>query len=130
MARTSTDETEPMAHDPSADEWETIQTGLGSEHDFERDGPLVGSFLGSRTVTIDRDGEAVETAVYQFSPDAQPDEISFVWESAEIKSAFSDSEIQIGTRMRIVYLGRDQFTGKNGPQQIKRYRVQVARVQP
>lgn len=119
---------EPTNGTTGADEWETIRTGLGTEWDFDRDGALIGNYLGVVPVDIDREGEMVTTHAYQFAPEDNPDDIVFVWESAEITAAFRDPTVTpLGARMRIVFLGRDQFTGDKGPQQIKRYRVQVAK---
>jgi hypothetical protein len=123
----------PATPTNDADEWETVSTGLGREHNVEEDGPMTGNYLGSREVPIERyndDGvlENVETRAYQFAPDEDPSDVVFVWESAEIRSAFESDAIAIGDRVRIRFLGRENFTGKNNkPQQIKRYKVERAK---
>lgn len=108
------------------DEWETVNTGsIGEEWDFTRDGPLVGNFLGLRTVETTK-VESGEATAIQFAPIDRPDEIVFVWQSADLM-AFSDSDMfTIGDRVRINFLGIKQFTGADGkPRQLKQYRVQV-----
>lgn len=110
----------------TGDEWETVNTGsIGEEWDFERDGPLTGNFLGLRTVETTK-VESGEATAIQFAPISAPDEIVFVWMSADLK-AFEDSDMfAVGDRVRISYLGRKQFTGEDGkPRQLKQYRVQV-----
>jgi hypothetical protein len=115
---------------PDSTEWETVQVGLGREWDFDRDGALVGHFIGRKTVETDK-VEAGEATAYLFSADPTGEEV-FVWGSSEIVSAFSrmipDTDtpiITIGDKVRVEFLGRDSFTGAKGPQQIKRYRVQI-----
>lgn len=125
-----------MANDPSATaalddvDWETVNTGsLGNEWDFERDGPLVGNFLGSRVIETTKTQSGEATAL-QFAPAANPDDIVFVWESADL-GIFSedDSIIRVGDLVRIAYLGRRQFTAADGtPRQIKQYRVQMPKL--
>jgi hypothetical protein len=112
-------------------EWETLSTGsLGQEWDFDRDGPLVGHFRGSRTVPTEK-VESGEATAYLFSPVNAPDSEVFVWGSSEIAAAFAalpdgSTLIREGDLVRIAYLGRDQFTGADGkPRQIKRFKVQV-----
>lgn len=112
------------------DEWETVNTGsLGSEWDFDRDGALVGHFLGLRTIETTKTASGSATAL-QFAQATHPDNIVFVWESADL-SVFSDTEsiIRVGDLVRITYLGRRQFTAADGtPRQIKQYRVQLPKV--
>lgn len=111
------------------DEWETIGGSLGTEWNFERDGTLVGNFLG----IVDKETNKVESghaAAIQFAPEGDPDNVVFIWASSEL-SMFTGGEgsdlVRVGDRVRITFLGRDQFTGDRGPQQIKRYRVQAAK---
>lgn len=107
-------------------EWTTISTGIGEEWDFERDGPMIGFFLGSTSVETRKTESGVATA-YQFAPVGQPDEIVFVWESSELARAFASDMVRTGDKVRIRFLGREQFTGEDGkPRQVKRYRVDVA----
>lgn len=115
----------------AATEWETVNANLGKEWDFERDGALTGHFLGTATVETDKVESGVATA-YRFSPQGDPESLVFIWGSSEIVGAFSrmipDTDqpiIAIGDLVRIKYLGRDAFTGAKGPQQIKRYAVQI-----
>lgn len=129
----------PVANDPEITptanaldnaDWETVNTGsLGNEWDFERDGPLVGHFLGSRVIETTKTQSGEATAL-QFAPVANPDDIVFIWESADL-GIFSDTDsiIRVGDLVRIAYLGRRQFTAADGtPRQIKQYRVQMPKI--
>lgn len=115
---------------PSEPLWETIQTGLGTEHDFDRDGALIGHYVGSQTMDVrdwnsDDPAATREATAYQFAPEDAPDDIIFVWNSSEIDKAMA--QVALGDLVRIVFLGVEQFTGDKGPQQVKRYRVQRAK---
>lgn len=111
--------------------WDRINTGLGKEWDFERNGNLVGRYLGAATVETDdpqNPGEKRESNAYQFEMlTASDDTIYFVWGSADIDKAFEDPRAIAGAILQVAFLGRESFTGANGPQQIKRYAVRVAR---
>lgn len=122
MANDSAAATEPKFKD--------IRIGLGEEWDFERDGPLTGNYIGTAVQELDdkqNKGRKREQNVYQFAPTDNPDEVVFIWGSDQLDRAFASEDIQIGSLMRITYLGREQFTADDGtPRQVKRYRVQVA----
>jgi len=49
----------------------------------------------------------------------------FVWDSYELREALA--QVRTGQKVRISFLGREQFTGSKGPQQVKRYKVQRAK---
>lgn len=118
----------PTAVADDGDEWETIPTGsLGEEWDFERNGALVGNFIGSREVETQKIESGRATA-YQFAPVADPDAIVFVWGSAEIEAAFTSDLIRVGDKVRITYLGERAFTAADGkPRRIKQYKVEAAK---
>lgn len=107
--------------------WETLRTGLGTEWDFST-GPIEGIFVEMVTMpvrdwnsddpTATRDANAFLFAIDGDEP------THFVWGSAEIDKAMEQANP--GDRIRISFLGVERFTGENGPQQIKRYRVQRA----
>lgn len=112
-----------------SDDWETVATGLGREWDFDRDGALIGNFLGVQVVETTK-VDSGEASAYLFRSNAGED--VFVWGSSEIEKAFArtipDTDtpiIAIGDRVRVEFLGRESFTGAKGPQQIKRFRVQI-----
>lgn len=111
---------------PPAQEWETIGGSLGTEWDF-RDGPLVGNYLGSQTVAT-RKTESGEAIAHRFAGADDPDSIVFVWESADLRSAFANDAIGLGDLCRISFLGEREFTSADGqPRRIKQYRVQRAK---
>lgn len=131
----STKATEPTATDETPEEWEDIRIGLGDEWDFERDGPLVGRYVATIPDFVVPDMQSREpgatrtTNVYQFEPDSDSTDtgLVFVWGSAQLDAAFQSEEVRIGDRMRLSYLGVDQFNSADGPRTIKRYRVQVSK---
>lgn len=127
-----------MAKDtaPQAEEdiqWDHIPTGLGREWDFERDGALVGNYLGERRVETTK-VESGEAFALEFALRSDPTDMVLVWKSSELASAFDKDMatgttlIAIGDLVRITALGRDNFTGADGkPRQIKRYKVEAAK---
>lgn len=110
----------PNLADALEEEWETVQTGLGSAYDPEIKGPLVGDYIGSTSKLInDRD-----QTVHQFAPVDDPSAVYFIWGGYELDEAMSN--IDRGTRCRVSFAGRDQFKAKDGkPRQIKHYKVQT-----
>lgn len=114
---------------PEQDEWDEIRIGLGEEWDFDQDGPLTGHFLGSTTQEIEdkRTGEMRVVNVHQFAPVGDPDAVVFLWGSSQLDAAMASDLVRQGDKMRITFLGIDQFTSDDGPRQIKRYRVQAAK---
>lgn len=114
-------------------EWETLNTGLGTAWDFDKASVLTGRYFDRQTVMTDdpqNPGQQRESDAFRFQVHGS-DDLFFVWGSATLEMAFLDRDgnerVRAGEPVRITYLGRDSFTGKNGPQQIKRYRVQVAK---
>ena len=127
---------EEMASEAMTDneEWETVSTGIGRNWDFDKDGPLVGVYMGVQSVDIPKDkqqtgpdGKLRETAnAHQFALVDGSSEIVFLWESHELNSAFS--EVGEGEKLRVQFLGFEQFKGKDDkPRQVKRYQVQRAK---
>lgn len=120
--------TVPSVDDALDDEWETISTGLGQEYDVENLGPLVGNFTGTTHKELDDPTSNTgkrDQLVYQFSPIDDPTNTVFLWGSYELDTAFAD--IPLGTKVRISFAGRSQFKSKEGPRQIKHYKVQKAK---
>lgn len=119
--------------EPDGVEWENLPGGgLGDEWDFERDGTLIGHFIGTQDVETQKVESGHATAV-QFAPINEPDALVFVWASSELSQFTATDEhdmplVAVGSLVKIQYLGRDNFTGADGkPRQIKRYRVQSAK---
>lgn len=139
-------EVSAMAAQAAADfDWVTVDTGLGSEWDFEHEysatkpaaGPtMTGVFIGTRAVATkdpQMPGQFRDSTAYLFTTADGLD--VFVWGSASIMSAFDKRDdgtyaIDQGDLLRITFLGRETFNGAKGPQQIKRYRVQRAVAKP
>lgn len=109
-------------------EWEALNLGLGDEWDFETEGTLDANYLGSTTAEVpDRQNGTRSTYVHQFAPIDEPDVIRFVWGSYSLDSAFIDNDlIRVGDRVRVEYLGKRAI--KDGAQQIRRYKVLVAKI--
>lgn len=117
----------PPAEPPAAEsgeEWETLRTGLGREWKFENDAPLIGTWVGVETVplTEPREDGATEATAYIFA-DNNGEQI-FLWTSSELETAMTQAGI--GDKLRISSLGIESFTGKDGPRQIKRFKVERA----
>lgn len=112
---------------PEARSWEDVGSGLGEEWDFDRDGALIGNYLGSKTVETDKI-ETGEATAYQFAPERDPESVVFVWGSWQIADAFAQDAIRIGDLCKITYLGIKQVgTGDDGkPRMVKRFRIQRA----
>jgi hypothetical protein len=116
---------------PAADNdgWDTLNSGsIGTEWDFERETVLTGHFLGLRTVETTKIESGTATAI-QIAPLDSPDDIFFVWLSADLKAFEMDNDgtalVRQGDLVRITYLGRKSFVGADGkPRQIKQYKVQ------
>lgn len=117
--------------DPVDEEWEQVGSTLGNEWDFDKDGPLIGHYLGSEAVELknplnDEKGN-VRTHATAFRFAHEPDgEIVFLWSSYEVEQAMK--VIGPGDKVRVTALGRESFTGDDGPRQIKRYKIERARV--
>lgn len=119
----------------STEEWEDVRTGLGRGWDLEgKDGPLEGVYIDVQDVDIPKekqqtgpDGKPRETAkAFQFSLTDGSSETVFLWESHELAAALD--EVGIGEKVRITFLGRENFNdGEGKPRQVKRYRVQRAK---
>lgn len=117
------DETAPPAADAAGEDgWEELRTGLGREWDFERDGALTGYWTGISEVPVEAaDRKTAKALTFATIPDG---EVVFVWSSYELDNALEQAGV--GDKLRIQFLGRDSFTGDDGPRQVKRYKVQRA----
>jgi hypothetical protein len=120
---------EALASTTENEEWEDVQVGLGRGWDFDKDGDLVGLYLGVNEVPIKeenrRGDDDRETAkAHSFGLLDNSGEIVFVWGSYEMDLAMS--EIGVDDKVKIHLLGVEQFSSDSGPRQVKRYRVQKA----
>lgn len=111
------------------EEWEDVKVGLGRQHDFDKDGDLIGIYLGVNEVPIkpenrrgDDDRETAKAHSFGLLDDSG--EIVFVWGSYELDLALT--EIGMDDKVKIHALGYEQFDSDSGPRQVKRYRVQKA----
>lgn len=110
----------------AVENWETVGGSLGEEYDFAN-GPLIGNYLGSRTVETEK-VESGEATAYQFAPVNDPDSLVFVWGSYAITDAFDSGDIKLGDLVKITAQGTREFKGPDGkPRIVKQYRVQVRR---
>lgn len=111
------------------DEWEQISTGIGREWDFDKDGPLVANWVSVETVDLkppfqkDPDGNDRTKALAYVFADTNGEQV-FLWESHELSQALTQAGV--GDKLRISFLGRESFTGDDGPRQVKRYKVERA----
>lgn len=124
------EETAAAAAEPAADadEWEHIATGLGKEwKGDEGAAPLVGYLVGAETVELKEPREDGSTQARAFIfADPETGEQLFVWSSHELDTALVN--VNRGDKVRISFLGRDSFSGSDGPRQVKRYKVERAKV--
>lgn len=115
---------QPPAAEPVDEEagWETLRTGLGREWDFDKEGPLVGHWVGIEEVPVEAsDRKTARAHTFAVIPTG---EMVFVWSSYELEAALEQAGT--GDKLRIQFLGRDSFTGDDGPRQVKRFKVQRA----
>lgn len=131
MSNKTATPTETLADVTPTEEWEDIQVGLGEEWDVESDGPITGLFMGMETLDVpdaNNPGEIRATNAYRIEvqgSDETPNR--FVWGSYNLDLAMQ--EIQVGDKVRISFVGRNSFKGKDGrPQTVKTYRVQRAKI--
>lgn len=119
-----------MADAAANEEWETVSVGLGTEWDFEKSGPLVGFYKGTQDVELSEEkqkqaaaqGNPRKTATaHQFTKGNDGEEV-FVWGSHELDKAME--EIGVDEKVRITFLGIEQFKADDGPRQVKRYKVE------
>lgn len=116
---------------PDTGKWETVGGSLGEEWDFVN-GPLIGNYLGHKTVETEK-VDSGEATAYQFALASDPESVVFVWGSYAITDAFADGAIKLGDLVKITAQGTREFsavnekTGKNEPRIVKQYRVQVRR---
>ncbi len=106
----------------SGEEWEDVRVGLGREWEFDKLGPLVGYFAGLERVALE--GAERESAEALIFATVDAGEQVFLWNSHELSVAMKS--VATGDKVRISFVGRDSFTGPDGPRQIKRYTVQKA----
>lgn len=101
-----------------AEEWETINVGLGREWDLEHDGVLVGIFVNQGEMEVDdkQNGGKRMTAYFQFDVNG---ETRFIWGSYQIDLGMG--QFNRGDTARIEYTGTESFNGDRGPQQVKNY---------
>lgn len=120
MATKTTNPVDPE----TGDTWEDVKVGMGREWDLEHDGTLEGIFVGSgeKEVEDKQNGGTRMTAFYQFEVDNGEDKNRFIWGSYQIDEGMK--QYNFGDTARITYLGKDEFTGNRGPQQVKNYRFQ------
>lgn len=123
----------PTDPDYNPEEWDDVRVGMGEELELSEGQSFRGYFLGMTTqdITDKATGEIRPTNAYQFSPVDAPDEVVFIWGSQQIDAAMNDEKMSVrqGDELRITFLGREQFTGKDGkPRQVKRYRIQIRKV--
>jgi hypothetical protein len=107
-------------------QWEPLRPGLGREWDFDREGPLVGYFVGSEAVPLEPTEKDPRTeAIALVFAERSTGEDVFLWESYELRKALEQAGP--GDLLRITLLGRESFVGPDGPRTIKRYRVERAK---
>lgn len=120
MAETKTEAADAAA----ADEWEDVQIGLGREWDFDKNGALIAYYVDKTSVPLEDDADRTEAAARIFALEDTGEQV-FLWDSYELATALD--QVSQGRKVRIEFLGIDPISGKAGPRQVKRYKVQAAR---
>ena len=119
---------EPVNTIDDDEDWETATADIGTEWNFEKDGDLIGTWVGKETIDLpehsqrvnERTGEIRDKAeIYQFRLD-NGEEV-FIWASHQIDAAMAKPGLY--DRVKIHFKGYKSFTGKQGPQQVKEYEV-------
>lgn len=113
---------------PTDDEgWETVETGLGEEWDFDKNGPLVGTIIGTREVdlpehkwTEQADGIRKTAKAWTFQTGDTGEEV-FLWESYQLTEKLKD--VGTGDAVRIFFEGMREIDG--GRRRVKQYKVQT-----
>jgi hypothetical protein len=101
------------------EEWEEISTGIGEQWDFDKNGDLIGTFLGAENIELKEpraDGKTTALA-WRFATDS--DELVFIWDSYQLGLAMT--EAGSGDRVKIHFDGYREFD--NGSRRIKQYKV-------
>lgn len=130
MAKTKDDDAIPQEMADSAmsnqdEEWEEVRAGIGRGWDFSKDGKsLTGLYMGTQSVELPNDPDRETANAHQFGLLDGSGEIVFLWESHELNGALE--EVGLNEKIRVTFLGYEPFTSKDGPRQVKRYRVQRA----
>jgi len=114
----------------AGDDWQDIRTGLGGdEWDFDKDGALIGVYLGSTVKDLDdtnNPGQTRAQSVHQFAPERDPHEVVILWGSYQLDAALADDAVGIGSIVRIQFTGTRAFKSGDGqPRTVKQYKVQV-----
>jgi len=116
-----------MAKEPTTtttdDGWEEISVGAGDEWDFDKNGPLIGNFIGTQEIDLpehsQRDGRTT-AKIWQFALEGTG-ELVFIWDSFQLGEAMTKPGS--GDLVRISFEGYKSFTGTDGPRQVKQYKV-------
>lgn len=109
------------------DEWETISTGLGKELELAEGAHWIGFYVEKVEVELPEETAAKmdrKTATAHIFADLIGEQ-RFAWASHELDTALVN--VERGEKVRVTFLGRDSFTGADGPRQIKRYKVERAK---
>lgn len=120
MARTEQAPEETAEAAAVAETWEPVKTGLGREWKFENEAPLIGFLVGAESVPLPDDDERDHARAFIFAH-VDTGEQLFLWESHELATALLN--VNVGDKVRISFLGYESFTSKDGPKQVKRYKV-------
>ncbi len=111
---------------PVDDEWDEVSVGIGTEWDFDKRGVLIGYYMGPKEIplppkSVEKTGNTVAT-VHEFATKDEGEAV-FLWDSYQL--ALAMTEPGMGDLVRIEFMGREAFTGDDGPRQVKRYKVSM-----
>lgn len=124
--------TQAQSAELNPDEWDEIRIGIGEEYELKPDETFIGNYLGSveQDITDKKTKELRKTKAHQFAPIENPQEVVFLWGSANLDRALESDLIAIGDTLAVTYLGKDDFNDKTTgePRVAKRYRVRAKKV--
>lgn len=114
---------EPVNTTTDSDDWEEQQIGFGEEWDFEKNGDLIGTFIGNKEIDLpersQRDGRTT-AKIWEYMLD-DTGEIVFLWDSHQLAEAMTKPGT--GDKVKIKFEGYRKFDGSDGPRQVKQYRL-------
>lgn len=106
---------------PQDDEWERVQSGLGEQWDFEKQGDLVGTWVGAEIIELKEPGLDGKTEATAYMFQVEDGSQVFLWQSYALTNALE--KVGVGERLKIAYKGQRDFTGEKGAQRVNVFEV-------
>jgi hypothetical protein len=124
--------TAPVSDGYDPNDWDEVRAGIGEQIVLAEGESYIGNYLGAveQEITDKDTGEIRQALAHQFSHPDTPQEIEFMWGSANLDRALSDEIVHLGDMIRVTFVGKESYTDKatKQPRVAKRYRVQAKKV--